>query len=231
MILVTGYKGFIGSLLFQKLVDGGSDVVGIDVRDGQNLLTTELPKKIDIIYHLAAQSDVANSWIDPLHDLDNIRITARLVHAYPKAKIIYANSCASKDKSSPYGFSKWAAGEYLRQFHSNWVSCILPNIYGTGSRSVVDIFKNSSHVTIYGDGRQTRDYVHVDDIIKALLKAQNWPTGVFSLGSGKSTTVLDLARGKRISFAETRKEAREVIVPNRTPDWKPIISVEEYLSL
>ena len=75
MILITGHKGWIGSKLYQEL----PDAVGVDFREGMNLLTCDLPENIDLIYHLAAQSSVESSWHDPLHDLDNIRITARLV--------------------------------------------------------------------------------------------------------------------------------------------------------
>ena len=183
-----------------------------------------------MIYHLAAQSSVEASWKDPVHDMDNIRMTARLVKEYPNARIVYANSCASMDKSSPYGFSKWAAGEYLKYFHTNYVNCIFPNIYGPGSRSVVDIFKGQNEVTIYGDGEQTRDYVHVDDIVEGLVKAKDWEVCEYFLGSGKSLSVLDLAEDKYVNFAPARKEAREVIVPNTTPNWEPKIDVFSYLS-
>lgn len=232
MILVTGYRGFIGSKLYERLKRdfGADEVVGIDVRDGHNLLTCELPQRIDVVYHLAAQSDVQASWKDPLHDLDNIRITARLAHTYPDARIIYANSCAAVDKSSPYGFSKWAAGEYLRYFHGNSVNCIFPNIFGAGSRSVVDIIKNNQLVTIYGDGKQTRDYVHVDDIVEALRLAYTWEPRLYFLGSGKSTSVNDLIGiGKSVVYAPARDEAYEVEVPNSTPDWKPTIDVHKYI--
>lgn len=224
MILITGHRGFIGSRLFKEL-----PAVGIDVRDGNNLLTCDLPENINIIYHLAAQSDVQNSWNDPLHDLDNIRITARLVKEYPDAKIIYANSCASLGRSSPYGFSKWAAGEYLKLFHKKYVNCIFPNVFGEGSRSVVDIFKSSKEVTIYGDGSHTRDYVHVDDIVRGLLLAQGWSTGEYYMGSGISTSVLELAKAKHIKFAPSKNEDSEVSVPNTTPNWLPEINVFDYL--
>jgi nucleoside-diphosphate-sugar epimerase len=193
MNLVTGAKGWIGSKLHEKV--GG---IGIDVREGKNLLSCELPENIDVIYHLAAQSSVEASWADPLHDLDNIRITARLVHKYPNAKIIYTNSAASLDKSSPYGFSKWAAGEYIKKFHTNYVICTLPNVYGHGSRSVVDAFKGKKKVTVYGTGDHTRSYVHVFDIVDGLVMAQNWPVGEYMMGSGVSTRVIDLARGKEV---------------------------------
>lgn len=226
MILITGYKGFIGSHLFNEL----DNAVGIDLKDGQNLLTCDLPQDIDIIYHLAAQSSVESSWSDPLHDLDNIRITARLVKEYPNAKIIYANSCASIHLSSPYGFSKWASGEYLKKFHTNYVSCIFPNIYGKNSKSVVDLFKGKDMVTIYGDGMHVRDYVHIKDLVEGLLKAQKWPTGEYFMGSGISTNVLQLAQGRTIVYAPERKEDVEVVVPNTTPNWKSFIKVNQYIN-
>lgn len=227
MILVTGHKGFIGSRLFNIL----SDAIGIDIREGNNLLTCPLPdsSRLDGIYHLAAQSDVMASWSDPVHDMDNLRMTARLVKEYPNLKIIYANSCASINPESPYGFSKKVSGDYLKLFHTNVVNCIFPNIYGPGSRSVVDIFKDKDEVDIFGDGEQTRDYVHVDDIVEGLWRARNWPVGDYFMGSGRSTTVNELARGKKVTYLPARKEPREVVVPNTTPDWKPIRNVHDYI--
>lgn len=229
MILITGHKGFLGSRLHDKLHELGIEHDGVDLKDGQNLLTCELPWEPDIIYHLAAQSSVEASWHDPVHDLDNIRITARLVRAYPDAKIIYANSCASISHKTPYGFSKWAAREYLDTFHANYVDCVFPNIYGPGSASVVDIFAGKTVAPIFGDGLAVRDYVHVDDIIEGLLKAKNWPVGTYFMGSGVGTRVLDLAKNRGIQWLPAREEEREIVVPNTTPDWEPTINVMEYI--
>ena len=223
-ILVSGHKGMIGSRLFEKV--GG---VGIDIKEGHNLITTDLPKDIDIIFHLAAQSSVEASWQDPVHDMDNVRMTARLVKEYPKAKIIYTASSATKE-TSPYGFSKWAAGEYIKNFHKNYIICVLPNVYGEkGGKSVVDIFKENDEVTVYGDGKQTRSYIHVDDIVKALSLAIYWKKGKYYLGDGKATSVLQLADGKEIEFAPARKEAYEAVPFNTTPNWEPKINVFDYL--
>ena len=227
MILVTGHRGFIGSKLFEKL-DG--DVIGIDIREGKSLLTCDLPQGVETIYHLAAQSDVVASWEDPTHDMDNIRMTARLAHNYPQAKIIYANSCAALDPKSPYGFSKGVCAEYLNRFHGNTVNLVFPNIFGPGSRSVVDIFKDLDKVNVYGDGHQTRDYVHVDDLVQGLLRAYDWKPGEYFMGSGKSFSVLELAGIREIEFHPARKEPREVEVPNTTPDWEPEIGVIEYIN-
>ena len=227
MILISGYKGYIGSLLWEYM---DSDAIGIDLKDGLNLLTCDLPKDIDIIYHLAAQSSVESSWHDPVYDADNLRMTIRLVKEYPNARIIYANSAAAKSPiMSPYGFSKWASGEYIKTFHKDYVICTFPNVYGRNNKSVVDIFKNSDEVTIYGDGLQIRDYVHVDDIVEGLLLAKDWPKGEYEMGSGIATSVLDLAKGKKIIFALARKEARESVLTNNTPNWFSTIKVLEYL--
>ena len=223
-ILITGCKGFIGSRLFKKI-----EALGVDLKDGYNLITAELPKDIDIIYHLAAQSSVEASWHDPVHDMDNLRMTARLVKEYPNAKIIYTASAATPT-TSPYGFSKWAVKHYIQNFHSNYVICMLPNVYGEkDGKSVVDIFKGKDSVKVYGDGKQTRSYVHVDDIVEALILAKDWDIGIYALGDGISTSVLDLAKGKDIEFDVARKEARESVLPNTTPNWKPKIQLKDYL--
>lgn len=224
-VLITGHKGFIGSRLFKKI-----EAVGIDIKSGHNLITTELPKDIDIIYHLAAQSSVEASWEDPVHDMDNLRMTARLVKEYPKAKIIYTASAATPT-TSPYGFSKWASVQYIINFHKNYVICTLPNVYGEkGGKSVVDIFKYQDEVTIYGNGKQKRSYVHVDDIVEALILAKDWDNGYYFLGNGDATTVLELSKGKKINFSKPRKEARESVLGNTTPNWSAKINVIDYLN-
>lgn len=223
-ILVTGSRGGVGSRLIKKL----DNLVEIDRNDGIDLMTCELPD-VDIIYHLAAQTSVENSWKDPLFDSFNFNMMVRLVQRYPNAKIIYAQSGASLEASSPYGFSKKICGDYLKKFHANYVICVFPNIFGTG-RSVVDYFKGKDGVTIYGTGESIRDYVHVDDIVKGLVKAKDWEIGEYFMGTGKGTSVLELAEGKTVTFMPSRKEMAESILPNTTPNWKPSINVIEYLN-
>ena len=223
-ILITGSDGFIGKKLHEKL----PDAICIDKKSGNDLMVCTLPKDVDIIYHLAAQAFVEPSWEFPVFTLLNLQLTARLVQEYPNAKIIFANTSASKE-SSPYGFSKHSSGEYLKAFHKNYVNITLPNVYGEGSGRVVDIFNDQKEVTIYGDGKQIRDYVHVDDVVDGLLKAKDWTIGDYSMGSGIGTTLLDLAKGKKVTFAPPRREDRECIVPNTTPNWKHKINVLEFI--
>ena len=224
--LVTGSKGFIGNKLTPLLPYARE----IDLKDGKNLITCPLPNEfdIDVIYHLAAQTSVENSITDPMYEIDSMKMIVRLVQEYPNAKIIFTQSAASLDITSPYGFFKKSVADYLKTFHSNYVICTLPNVYG-GGNGVVDIFKGKEVVEIYGDGKQVRDFVHVDDIVKGLILAQDWECGEYLMGSGTGTTVLELAQGKRIKYLPERKEIRESILPNTTPNWEPIIKVKDYL--
>ena len=224
-ILITGFKGNIGSKL-SLLFD---NFVGIDTKDGKDLLTCELPEGVRTIFHLAAHAPVEWSWQDPVRTIENLASTVRLVHQYPDAKIIFASTGASIDPITPYGFSKWACNEYLKRFHKHAVILYFPNIFGI-PRSVVDIFKDREEVTIYGDGLQTRDYVHVDDIVSGLYKAKDWEPGEYFLGSGIETNLIQLAEGKEVKFKPPRKEARESVLPNTTPNWKPTINVLDYIN-
>lgn len=226
-MILTGHKGFIGSRLAKHF----TDFIGIDTRDDKDILTCELPDGVDLIYHLAAHASVEGSWRDPVREIENIQTTVRLAHRYPNAKMVFASTCAAMNPNSPYGFSKKCAADYLKTFHPNSVILVFPNIFG-GPRSVVDIFKQAKdEVTIYGDGLQVRDYVHVDDIVDGLVKAKDWNPGEYQLGSMIGTTVLALATAtqKPINWQPARKEQREAILKNTTPNWYPKIDVFEYL--
>jgi UDP-glucose 4-epimerase len=78
----------------------------------------------------------------------------------------------------------------------------LSNVYGPrqdplGEAGVVAIFcerlRERAQPTVYGDGRQTRDFVHVDDVVAALLAAgESAAEGPHNVGTGVETSVLDL---------------------------------------
>lgn len=108
---------------------------------------------------------------------------------------------------SPYGQSKLAAegyvGLYERLYGLSGVSLRLGNVYGQrqdplGEAGVVAIFcgrlRAGERPTVYGDGRQTRDYVYVGDVVEAILAAAGPGTrGALNVGTGVETDVLELA--------------------------------------
>jgi UDP-glucose 4-epimerase len=106
---------------------------------------------------------------------------------------------------SPYGTAKLAAEEYLRAYNrlygSKHVSLRYGNVYGPrqdphGEAGVVAIFLGAlargEQARIFGDGLQTRDYVYVGDVARATLQAFGQDGGVFNVGTGRETSVVDL---------------------------------------
>ena len=107
---------------------------------------------------------------------------------------------------SPYGVSKLAGERYLYYFHHTHgldVTCLrYANVYGGrqnphGEAGVVAIFLErllrGEACTIYGDGLQTRDFVHVSDVVSANLAALGLAGfGVFNVGTGRETSINDL---------------------------------------
>jgi UDP-glucose 4-epimerase len=107
---------------------------------------------------------------------------------------------------SPYGITKLCSEKYLhfyRETHGiEYVALRYGNVYGPrqnphGEAGVVAIFSerllDSIQPTINGDGLQTRDYVFVSDVVDANLRALSFEgSGIFNIGTGKETTVVEL---------------------------------------
>jgi len=107
---------------------------------------------------------------------------------------------------SAYGQSKFAAEGYVslyeRLYGLSGVSLRLGNVYGPrqdplGEAGVIAIFcgllKEGGRPTVFGDGKQTRDYIYVGDVVSAALAAgDSQATGAINIGTGKETDVLEL---------------------------------------
>src|SRR4051812_16357066 len=121
---------------------------------------------------------------------------------------------------APYGASKACAEVYCGLFerlHGMSVASVrYGNVYGErqdplGEAGVIAIFCGKllagERATIFGDGRQTRDYVYVGDVVTAnLTAAESDATGGFNIGTGQETDVLEIARilGVEYDFAPPR---------------------------
>src|SRR5580658_1213957 len=127
---------------------------------------------------------------------------------------------------SPYGVSKKAVLDYLvayRELHALEFSALaLANVYGPrqdphGEAGVVAIFAqrllDAEPVTIFGDGGQTRDFVFVDDVVDAFVRAATRGGGLIcNIGTGKETSVNDLYA---TMAAQAGVEPRTVMAPLR----------------
>lgn len=228
MILVTGHRGFIGSYLMKEIPALGRDLI-----EGDDILNCELPE-VDTVIHLAAQAGVINSVENPFETIrTNTLGTVRLAEKYKDKRFIFASTGGAIQEriESPYGLSKLAAEDLIKMICTDYVILRFANIYGTGSRSVVDKFINED-ITIYGDGSATRTYVHIDDLIGGILDSIYWPKGSYFFGSDQNYTVkqLAVATGKPIKYADCRPgELKYSSLENTTFGWVSKKNVIEYI--
>lgn len=104
---------------------------------------------------------------------------------------------------SPYGLSKLAVENYLINYYGkikklNFITLRLANVYGPrqdslGEAGVIAVFidrllKNQP-CYINGSGKQTRDFIFVDDVVLACLKSINKGQGIYNIGTGKETSI------------------------------------------
>jgi UDP-glucose 4-epimerase len=134
--------------------------------------------------------------------------TGGAIYGEGEGKPLPLDESAPIEPFSAYGQSKFAAEGYLalyeRLYGLSGVSLRLGNVYGPrqdplGEAGVIAIFcgrlRSGERPTVFGDGKQTRDYIYVGDVVAAALSAaQGQLSGPVNIGSGIETDVLELAR-------------------------------------
>jgi UDP-glucose 4-epimerase len=170
---------------------------------------------VDAVYHLAAQAGVRTSWGESfsVYINNNIHATQKLLEAAKIRrldKFVYASSSSVYGLTptlpmsetnllhplSPYGVTKLAAEQLCYLYHKNYglpaVSLRFFTVYGPGQRPDMAFHKffksiaEDKPITVFGDGRQTRDFTYIDDIIAACLAARRDGLAgeVYNLGGG-----------------------------------------------
>jgi CDP-paratose 2-epimerase len=165
------------------------------------------------------------------------------------------------DFHSPYGCSKGCADQYVRDYSRIYglptvvfrMSCIYgPRQFGTEDQGWVAHFMISAalgkNITIYGDGKQSRDILHVDDVVRAMLGAVDRITdtagGIYNLGGGPGNrlSLLELLadlggriqRPLAVKYAEWRPGDQRVYVSDirraqHVFGWSPSLGVRDGL--
>ncbi len=225
----------------------------------------------EVCFHLAAQVDVRVAIERPEHDAQvNVLGTVNVLEAARRhgTQVVFASTggaiygeCegpapedAPREPLSPYGVSKLAGEEYVaaysRLYDTGHVSLRYGNVYGPrqdphGEAGVVAIFlgrlAGGERPRIFGDGRQTRDYVYAGDVARATLAAVG-KRGVFNVGTGIETSVLELyelcwkvagseleADHAEARLGELQRSVLDVTRAERELGWRPEVGLEDGL--
>jgi UDP-glucose 4-epimerase len=203
----------------------------------------------DVVFHLAAEPGVRSSWgkrFDRyLHN--NVAATQRLLEASrrtPERRFVYASSSSIYGRAaelpthedttpkpfSPYGVTKLAAEQLCRLYHANHgvdtVALRFFTVYGPRQRPDMafrrfcEAVVAGEPIVIYGDGRQTRDFTYVDDVVAALRAAATAPGvggRVFNVGGGSRASLIDALEllaelaGHPIDVRNSERESGDVM--------------------
>ena len=148
---------------------------------------------------------------------------------------------------SPYATSKLLM-EYMAESFKDQSVAILRffNVYGEGQRdeggylSAIPIFlkqyNNNEPLTVTGDGKQTRDFIYVGDLVEAIEKSINF-NGVLNIGSGQEISIIDVANtfvnNTFIKHIPERKESKRSLADIYNAyfwiSWKPKTSLKEWI--
>lgn len=219
-ILVTGGAGFIGSHLVDKLLELGNRVIVVDnhvrwenmthvannpnyafypfdVSDEERLNGIFADNKPEIVFHLAANSDISKSFDNPNIDFENTFLTTynllNVMKEHNVKNIVFASTSAVygnlkgelSENSAPllpvshYGASKLASEAFISSFVENygmqaWI-LRFPNVVGPrATHGIVYDFihklrENPYTLEVLGDGNQYKPYLYVSDLVHAIL--------------------------------------------------------------
>ncbi len=240
---ITGHKGFIGSVVFDTFDsdDRFSSVEGFshpenDLLDDKALQS--FVKDKDVIVHLAALNRAEDSDLWEVNTLGTLKLLLALKdYGKPGARIVFASSFQvyrptfaeeiisesfSLEPNILYGLSKKVGEELIRFYSENFVILRMSNTYGPGGRpfynSVIATFahliKENKPLTIFGDGSQSRDFVFVDDVADAFLKAAlSKDVGEFNICTGESVSLNEVIDTiSRITKMPVKKVFKPLVV-------------------
>lgn len=230
--LSNSNKDFASDLKTKKFDLQNLDLYEADVRDDAAISNIFECEDIDTCIHLAAKISVSDSIIRPRETIDvNVIGTLNVLQecrANNVSNFVFASSASvyghvhrlpvSEERPphpvSPYGSSKLAGEALISAYKSGIRNCKilrLFNVYGQGQTSTyagvikkfTERLSNRLPPIIYGTGDQTRDFIHVKEVVRAIILAAESKniidasaddSATFNIGTGKPITITELAR-------------------------------------
>ena len=257
---------------FKDNIPSGVSFYNADIRDVTVLEKVKKEQNPEALIHLAAQISVPDSLKKPEETFAiNTEATKLLLDILKPQKVVFASSGGAiygdpeviptpEDSplmpTSPYGESKKRAEVILNEyFHANKQAAVTllryANVYGPhqphDGGGVVAIIckalKDDEEFILNGDGNQTRDFVYVEDIVKANLKAldQSAQYEIFNIGTGGETqlnNVIKMLQGvsrKALTITQEKTQdevVRSVLNSDKAKEWgwSSSVSIEDGLA-
>jgi UDP-glucose 4-epimerase len=232
----------------------GGDIRGMDNQDDKSYI---------YIFHLAALSRIQPSFQNPTLTFSvNVDGTKKVVeYAYQnKSKLIYAGSSSRwhNPMLSPYAMSKHMGEEWIKMYKGvydlNAEIVRFYNVYGEGElvdshmAAVIGLWrgqvKKNYPITIIGDGKQRRDFTHIDDIVDGLIRVAESNKGhedAWELGTGKNYSINEVAdmfiekfNCVKVYMTDQKGNYRETLRVNSDAidmlGWHPKDKLKEYIN-
>jgi UDP-glucose 4-epimerase len=221
-IIVTGSDGWIGRHVCAQLDAEGIGYYGFDRRSNYDLNSPEGRREFqyaladaDAVIHLAGRPRIPLSWGSiPLYLKDNVELTEYVAQmcATFGAHLVFASSSSvygdGNGPLNPYSWTKQAGEQiietYSRSLGLKYTICRIFTCYSEdapyGDAGLVignwlHSALNGKPILLRGNGEQSRDFVHVDDIARALILAVKKapPYTIIDLGTGQSWSLAEIA--------------------------------------
>ena len=237
-ILLTGSEGFIGQHL-QSFLKDKHNLICLDKKTGNDLLTCDLDYDVDLVIHLAGLSGVRDSLDNPVEYWTNNVVASHRVFKQFKngPKILYASSSTAREPwRNPYAMSKF----YMETIAPhNALGMRFTTVYGPGAREQMLIPKILRDDVSYINVDHSRDFIHIDDLLTAigsLIVYKIQKRKVIDVGTGVSNNLLDIlshlnmeVKDKRMGTMFERKDNKADIDILKQMGWKPQTNILEYL--
>lgn len=235
---VTGSSGFLGSHLIKalrRLTD--AEVTVLQRNSSKNFPPISQLKSfvqnLNLIYHVAG----VNRGTDEEILKGNVETTFNLIEAIKRIKtlpprvVFTSSSQVYKPLAQPrkvineshkvepatlFGVTKKTAEDLIRLSGFEYIILRISNVYGPGCypeyNSVIATLchraTNGESIEIHGDGRQERDFIYVEDVVKAMVlsgtKGDKIVSGVYNIGTGQSTSLRKIIRNIKAAGMETK---------------------------
>ena len=208
--LVTGAAGFVGRHMSVALRQRGYTVAECDIVDGWDALdhfATDT-RRYDLVVHAAASSPHRKA-IDsePQHLARNVELDAAMFDwavRTGQGRVLYLSSCAALDDPDDYGWAKLTGERMAAAARRSMLPVTVVRPYSGYGEDQSELFPFRAFVerarrredpfTIWGDGSQVRDWIHISDVVAgALAVAESGSDDPVSLCTGVGTSMLELA--------------------------------------